>query len=269
MTHVRTLSALPLLAALGLAACRTSSAVPCASADRWVDLTHAFDEDTVYWPTAEGFRFEVVFDGQTEKGYHYSANQFACAEHGGTHLDAPIHFDADGWTAEVIPVDRFEGPAAVVDVSARALADPDYLVTTDDLVAWEAEHGRLPEGAILLLHTGYGRYWPDRVKYMGTDARGEAAVADLHFPGLAPEAAAWLVREHVVDAVGLDTPSIDHGQSTLFEAHRHLAAANVLIFENVKGADRLPATGAWVVALPMKIRGGSGGPLRILALLPG
>jgi kynurenine formamidase len=161
------------------------------------------------------------------------------------------------------------GPAFVVDVSASAADDADYEVSTADLQQFEAEHGRLAEGSIVLLRTGFGERWPDRASYLGTDERGPEAVAKLHFPGLAPEAARWLVDERTIAAIGIDTASIDHGPSTQFQSHRTLFAANVPAFENVAHLERLPATGAFVIALPMKIAGGSGGPLRIVATLPG
>ncbi len=232
---------------------------------RWVDLTHAFDADAVYWPTAESFELEIVSNDYTDKGFFYAANRFRAAEHGGTHIDSPVHFAKGQWTLEQIPVERLIGPAAVVDVSEKAAGDPDYQIGASDLQAWEVAHGRIPDGAILLLQTGYGRHWPDRVRYMGTDERGADAVADLHFPGLDPDAARWLVSERSIRAIGLDTPSIDYGQSTLFESHQILFEMNVPAFENVANLDELPPTGAHVVALPMKIRGGSGGPLRVVA----
>lgn len=233
-----------------------------------VDLTHAYDEETIFWPTAEGFRRITTADGLTENGYYYASGDITLSEHGGTHLDAPVHFAEGKWTSDEIPLERLMGPAVVVDVSERAAGDPDYQVTAEDLQAWEAEHGPISDGTILLLRTGYGQYWPDRVRYMGTDERGPEAVAKLHFPGLHPDAARWLVENRRIDAVGLDTPSIDYGQSQLFETHRVLFAANVPALENVANLDQLPETGATVVALPMKIRGGSGGPVRIIAFVP-
>jgi kynurenine formamidase len=230
-----------------------------------VDLTHAFDADTVYWPTAEGFRLEQVAHGVTEKGYFYAANQFCTAEHGGTHLDAPIHFFEGRHASDEIPLERLVGHGIVVDVSARSAQDPDYEVQIGDFEAWEAEHGRLPEGAIVLLRTGWGARWDDREAYLGTAMTGPEAVAELHFPGLHPEAAAWLSTERSIKAIGLDTPSIDHGQSELFASHVALFEANIPAFENVANLDQLPPKDFVVAALPMKIRGGSGGPLRIVA----
>ena len=153
-------------------------------------------------------------------------------------------------------------------MTQKAIADPDYQIGVKDFTDWEARNGRIEDGSIVLLNTGYAKYWPDRVKYMGTDNRGSEAVGDLHFPGLDPQAAKWLVEKRNINAIGLDTPSIDFGQSQLFESHRILFKENIPAFENVANLDKLPAKGAIIIALPMKIKGGSGGPLRIIAMLP-
>jgi len=255
---------------LACGACRAApdvAAVFDGRAGAWIDLTHPFSAEAVYWPTAQGFTLERVAYGPTEAGHFYAANNFSAAEHGGTHLDAPIHFAAGRQTADAIPVDRLVGPAVVVDVSDRATAD--YLISVADLEGWESSHGRIPDGAILLLRTGWSRYYGNRARYLGTDVTGPEAVPLLHFPGLDPDAARWLVRERAVDAVGIDTPSIDYGQSTAFGTHVALYDADIPGFENVTNLEQVPATGAYVVALPMKIAGGSGGPLRIVAFVPG
>jgi len=238
-----------------------------ARSERVVDLTHPFDATTVYWPTGEGFELRVGSDGVTAGGYYYRANSFCAAEHGGTHLDAPSHFSEHGESVDAIPPERLVGPGVVVDVSARCSRDPDCTVSQADLEAFEARHGRIPAATIVLLRTGYGERWPDREAYLGTALRGPDAVAKLRFPGLDAAAARWLAEERGIDAVGIDTASIDPGRSTDFEAHRELTARNVPIFENVAGLEALPPTGFRVVALPMKIGGGSGAPLRIVALL--
>src|ERR1700752_2524930 len=172
-----------------------------------VDLTYAFDDATIYWPTGERFAHRADTVGVQPGGYYYEAYSFCAPEHGGTHLDAPIHFAANRWTADQIPLERLIGPGIAVDVRAKASATRDYLVSVDDLVAWERGHGAMPAGAIVLLRTGHGDYWPDAERYLGTAERGAAAVAKLHFPGLDPAAARWLV-DRGVHAVGLDTPSI-------------------------------------------------------------
>jgi kynurenine formamidase len=233
-----------------------------------VDLTHPFDEHTIYWPTEKGFLFDRGNNGVTAKGYYYAANRFTSAEHGGTHLDAPIHFSASGQTADQVPLDRLISEAAVIDVVEQCTADPDYQISISDLHRWELAHHKQLVDVIVLLHTGWSRHWPDRQKYLGTDASGPDALTRLHFPGLSPDAARWLVDERSVKAVGIDTASIDYGQSTRFESHITLCGGDVPIFENVADLDALPARGAQVIALPMKIAGGSGGPLRIVAVLP-
>ena len=237
------------------------------SAGRWVDLSHAYSDETIYWPTDSlGFEFEELARGETEGGYFYSAFRFGSAEHGGTHLDAPYHFAREGDAVDEIPLARFIGPAVVVDVSGQAT--PDYLVTAEDLMAFEAEHGRIPNGAILMIRTGWSDRWPDRTAYLGTALEGAAAIPELHFPGLHPDAARWLAAERSIDALGIDTPSIDYGQSTDFETHVVLYGANIPGFENVTNLGELPATGSFVIALPMKIAGGSGAPIRIVAFVP-
>lgn len=241
---------------------------PLFEKGKWIDLSHDFSDETIYWPTAEGFKLKTDYEGITEKGYYYSAYSYCSAEHGGTHLDAPIHFYEGRNTVDEIPVSQLIGEAIVVDVSEKALPNPDYEVNVKDFENWETVNGKIPDSSIVLLRTGYGKFWPDRVKYMGTDARGPKAVKDLHFPGLHPDAAKWLTENRNINAIGLDTPSIDYGQSTHYESHQILFEHNVPAFENVANLDRLPVKGAFVVALPMKIRGGSGGPLRIVAHIP-
>jgi kynurenine formamidase len=238
-----------------------------AGEQRIIDLTYPFSADSVYWPTAEGFVLTVESAARTEKGYYYAANSFCAAEHGGTHVDAPIHFSEGQATVDEIPLDRLMAPGILVDVAAKAAKDPDYLVSVDDLKAWEKAHGPIADGIIVLLRTGWGRFYPDREKYLGTARRGPEAVPLLHFPGLDPAAARWLVEERKIAAIGLDTASIDHGPSETFLSHQILFEAGIPAFENVAHLDRLPPTGFEIIALPMKIQGGSGGPLRIIATL--
>ena len=234
---------------------------------RVVDLTHAFDASTVYWPTAQPFKLETDFEGMTDKGYFYSAYRYSAAEHGGTHLDSPIHFAKGRHTVDEIPLDQLMGTAVLIDITKQCAADPDYQVSVVDIENWEKQNGRIAPGTIVLLRTGFGKHYPDRKKYLGTDERGDAAVAKLHFPGLDPAAARWLTQNRSIKAIGLDTASIDRGQSTLFESHRILFEKNIPAFENVANLEQLPMKGFSVIALPMKIKGGSGGPLRIVALL--
>ena len=238
------------------------------SAGTIIDLSYPFDSETVYWPTAETFHLGKDFEGVTDKGYYYSAYKYSGAEHGGTHVDAPVHFAKGQNTVDNIPLQQLMGPGVVLDVSRKCESNRDYLITERDFRDWERRNGKISSGTIVLLRTGFGKFYPDRKQYLGTDQRGAAAVANLHFPGLHPEAARWLTQNRNIKAIGLDTASIDYGQSTLFESHRILFAKNIPAFENVANLDKLPVKGFSVIALPMKIKGGSGGPLRIIATVP-
>lgn len=240
---------------------------PALSFKQIVDLTHTYDSTTIYWPTEKGFVFEKGFEGVTPAGFFYTANRFWTPEHGGTHIDAPIHFAQGKMTVDQIPVEQFIGPGIVIDVTDKCVGDRDYQISVEDIHNWEMEHGKIPDGTIVLLRTGYGKYWPDRVQYMGTAERGDSAVKKLHFPGLHPDAARWIVQNRKIKAIGLDTPSIDYGQSARFESHVILFEQNIPAFENVANLDQLPEKGFTIIALPMKIKGGSGGPVRIVATL--
>jgi len=242
------------------------STPPALDEGKIVDLTYSFDENTIYWPTAKPFTWEKEAWGPSAGGYWYTAARYSASEHGGTHLDAPIHFAEGKETADTIPVDRLVGPAVVIDISGACAKNPDYLLSVDDIKQWESAHGRLPEKAILLVHTGWGRFWGDKRKYLGTDVPGDTA--HLHFPGISAEAARLLVGERKIDGVGIDTASLDYGPSKNFMTHRILTGANLYGLENIANLERLPATGATLIALPMKIRGGTGGPVRIIAILP-
>jgi len=232
-----------------------------------VDLSHAYGPSTVFWPTSPTkFELERLAFGRTEAGYFYAANTLSTPEHGGTHLDAPIHFAEGGQTTEQIPLERLIAPAVVIDVAERAAADRDYRATRDDVLRFEKVHGTIARGTIVLLRTGWSRHWPDAKAYLGDDTPGDAS--KLSFPSFGADAARLLVEERSVAALGVDTASIDYGRSTDFQVHRIAAARNVPGLENLTNLDRLPPRGALVIALPMKIEGGSGGPLRAVALVP-
>ena len=231
-----------------------------------VDLTYAFGPDTIYWPTAEPFKLTSVSHGQTPAGYFYAANNLCMAEHGGTHMDAPIHFAEGKPSADQVPVATGIGPAVVVDVREKAASDRDYRLQVADLSAWEAAHGRIPGGAIVIMFSGWGTRWGDKLRYLGSDTPGD--VKNLHFPGFSQAAAEFLVREREINAIGVDTASIDYGPSQDFVVHRVINGASKPAFENLANLDRLPAIGATLIALPMKIAGGSGGPTRAIAVLP-
>ena len=233
--------------------------------DKIVDLTYTFDENTIYWPTDRHFEWNQTSAAITPGGYWYASATYGASEHGGTHLDSPVHFAQGKLTSDQIPVSRFVGPAVVVDIREACAADRDYQLAPRDIRAWEKSHGVVPAGSIVLVRTGWGQYWPDKKRYLGSDTPGNAS--NLHFPGISEDAARLLVRRKV-DGVGIDTASLDHGPSRRFLAHQVLNGANIYGLENVAHLEQLPATGATVIALPMKIKNGTGGPARIIAILP-
>lgn len=231
-----------------------------------IDLTYPYDEHTISWPTAKAYALEKVAARRTDAGYWYAANNICLAEHSGTHMDAPYHFAEGAHTASEVPVTQLIGPAVVIDVREQAGRDADYRLTLADIRAWEAVHGPIPDGAIVLMLSGWGRYWPDKKRFLGTDVPGD--VENLHFPSFSKEAAEFLVSERQIDAIGVDTPSIDYGQSKDFIVHRIVNGANKPGLENIANLDKLPPSGATLIALPMKIAGGSGAPVRVVAILP-
>lgn len=255
-----------LMAIVGCAASRSHHRFAWEQS-RIIDLTHSFGSEMIVWPTEQDFKLVVQHAEDTAGGYYYSSNRVEMPEHGGTHIDAPIHFSRGKQTLDRIPIERMVGEGIRIDVTAQCARDRDYRVGISDLHRWETSHGPIPNGAIVLVNTGFARWWPDRKSYLGTDVRGQEGVQALHFPGLHPDAASWLVRERHVKAVGIDTASIDHGQSTKFETHVTLLSQNVPVFENLAELQNLPDRGFDVIALPMKIAGGTGGPLRIIAVL--
>ena len=244
----------------------TATAADVIDERKVIDLTYSFDEHTIYWPTAKPFQLETVSFAKTAAGYWYAANNICLAEHGGTHMDAPIHFAEGKRAAAEVPVQQLIGPAVVIDVRAQAAKDADYRLSVADLEAWEKQHGRIPKGALVLMLSGWGERWPDKKRYLGTDQPGD--VEHLHFPGFSREAAEFLVSQRDIDAIGVDTPSMDYGPSKDFIVHQIINGADKPGLENIANLDKLPATGATLIALPMKIAKGSGGPARIIALMP-
>jgi kynurenine formamidase len=233
---------------------------------RLVDLTHALNAQTIYWPTSPTtFKLDRLSYGKTDGGWFYSANVFSAPEHGGTHLDAPIHFGEGKQTSDQIPLDHLVGRAVVIDISAKASSNADYRLTRDDVLAFEKRYGRIRSGSIVLLRTDFSRRWPDKKRYLGDDTPGE--VTRLHFPSFSEESARLLIEQRGAKALGVDVASIDYGQSKDFIVHRIAAERNVPGLENLTNLDQLPPVGASVIALPIKIEGGSGGPARVIALI--
>jgi kynurenine formamidase len=232
-----------------------------------VDLSHAYDDNTLFWPTSPThFTKETLAYGETEGGWFYSSYSICMPEHGGTHLDAPRHFAAGGDTTEAIPLQKLISPLVVIDVSGKATLDSSYRLTLADVAEHEQEYGEIKPGSTVLLRTDWSRYWPNAKAYLGDDTPGDAS--KLRFPSFGPEAAGLLVNNRGVVGLGVDTASIDYGRSTDFMVHRVVAEKNVIGLENLTGLAALPPRGGLLIALPMKIGGGSGGPVRVVAMIP-
>jgi kynurenine formamidase len=200
----------------------------------------------------------------SEGGYWYASAAFSSPEHLGTHLDAPIHFGENGWANADIPIERLFAHGVVIDITRKSNASADATLSVDDIEAWEQRNDTLQEGSIVIVRTGWASGWPDWETYYGSSTPTD--VATLHFPGISPEAAQALVNRGIF-GVGIDTASIDPGNSSTFEAHQILAAANVFNLENLTNVDGLPEAGFDIIALPMKIKDGTGGPARVVAIV--
>jgi kynurenine formamidase len=242
------------------AVCATcfAAATLSAQAPHLVDLGHPIAATDPSWEGTPAF--ERIPSATFEKD-GYAAGRITVEEHFGTHVDAPAHFAQGGWTVDRIPVERLYRPGVCIDVSAKAAQDPDYRVTKADIVAFEAKHGQVPAASVVLIATGWDRYWPDRARYMGEKDGVK------HFPGLSAEADEYLARDRKVAGIGIDTPSIDYGPSTAFEAHHVSLPLNVYHIENAAHLTTLPPTGFMVMVAPIDIAGGSGGPARVFAFL--
>lgn len=234
-----------------------------------LDMTYPYDSETIYWPNASPFKLTPEFRGMTPGGYWYAANHYAASEHGGTHVDAPIHFAEKGRTIDQVPVAEWIGPAVKIDVTGQCAGDRDYLLSMDDIRKWEKDYGPVPAGAWVIMYTGIGtRFYPDPERVLGTAKKGLAALPELSFPGFSREAAEFLTKERNIRGIAIDTPSIDYGRSKDFPVHRVICGAGKLALENIANLDKLPVKGATLYVIPMSIRGGSGAPARVFAVMP-
>jgi kynurenine formamidase len=227
---------------------------------RVLDLSYAISDKLVPWPGDERF-FEAKVNASVEKNGYFTRS-FWMLEHYGTHLDAPAHFPPGKTTVDQIPVKQLFGPAVVMDVRIESSKDADYQLSAARIEEWEKRHGRIPEGAIVLLRTGWASRWPDVQKYRNQDAQGK-----MHFPGFSAEAAKLLI-ERRASGLGCDTLSVDYGASNDYAVHHLALGAGLYHLENLADLSELPETGAFLVVAPIKLEGGSGGPVRVFAILP-
>lgn len=227
-----------------------------------IDLTHALDEKSPFWPGDDYQPFQLKTIATLEKN-GVSSKSFAMPEHFGTHIDAPCHFEKGQVTVDKIADEDLFAEGVVVDMTSAAEADPDYRLTPADLLAWEQEHGPIPQRGIVLLKTGWNRFWASNARYRNQDAMGK-----MHFPGYSAEAARWLIKERNIRGIGIDTLSIDHGPSKDFIVHHIINGAGRYGLENVAGIEKLPPRNFFLIVAPIKIATGTGGPTRLFAVMP-
>jgi len=227
---------------------------------RVIDMTYLINDHSPAWP-GDTQPFTVVLNATPAKEGYFT-RKFTMLEHYETHMDAPAHFPPGKETLDQIPIAHFFGPGIVIDVRDKVIKDVDYSLTPEDVRAWEARHGRIPAGAIVMLRTGWASRWPDEKRYRNMDAKGV-----MHFPGYSLAAAKLLISRRV-SGLCIDTLSIDYGPSANFEVHRTTLPAGLFHVENIANVDKLPPTGAFIIAAPIKLEGGSGGPVRVFAILP-
>jgi kynurenine formamidase len=227
---------------------------------RVVDLTYPIAAGLPSWPGSPA-TFEATVNATIAKNGHF-ARTFTLYEHYGTHMDAPAHFAEGKETLEQIPVNHLLGPAVVIDATAEVAKNPDYQLPASSITQWEATHGAIPPGAIVLLKTGWAKRWPDEARYRNVDASGT-----MHFPGYSVDAAK-LLASRGVSGIGLDTLAVDYGASNDHIVHHTILSQNIYILENLADMSELPAAGAFVIAAPIKLEGGSGGAVRVLVILP-
>lgn len=253
-------------AALGAAAGFAATAIAPAEAEaatrrfkQVVDLTHTMSPDFPSFFGVPGVELEKKFDFKKDG---FNLNWWRIIEHGGTHIDAPIHFSENGASVDRIAADALVLPLAVVSVPLAAARNPDYQLSREDLIAWERRHGKLPPRCCVAMNSGWARHAGDAAKYTGKDSSGV-----LHFPGIAPEAAQWMMKERDVMALAVDTLSLDHGPSKDFRTHYLWLPSGRYGLENVANLDKVPAKGATLVVGAAKVAGATGGPTRVLALV--
>lgn len=239
--------------------CKLLAGIPSGHT-RVIDMTYLINDHSPSWPGDTAPFRATVNATPVKEGYF--TRKFTMLEHYETHMDAPAHFPPGKETLDQIPIQRFFGPGVVIDIRDKVANTVDYQLTSEDVQTWEAHHGRIPAGAIVMLRTGWSSRWPDEKRYRNMDAKGV-----MHFPGYSLAAAKLLISRHV-SGLCIDTLSIDYGPSANFEVHRTTLPAGLFHVENIANLDKLPPTGAFVIAAPIKLEGGSGGPVRVFAILP-
>jgi kynurenine formamidase len=223
-----------------------------------VDLTHVMSPEFPTFFGVPGIELQRQYEFKRDG---FNLNWWRLIEHAGTHLDAPLHFTEAGLSVEKIAAETLVAPLAVVDVRSRAAQNPDYLLSRQDLLDWEKKNRRLPDGCCVAMLSGWAQHVGDGARYTG------AAAGVFHFPGFAPEAADWLIKERSAVGLAVDTLSLDHGPSKEFRTHRLWLGSGRWGLENVANLDKVPAAGATLVVGAAKVKDATGAPARLVALV--
>ncbi|VDH99633.1 Hypothetical predicted protein [Mytilus galloprovincialis] len=231
-----------------------------------VDLTHIHGNDSIYWPTHTGYELIYSQRGNFGDGLWVASYTLKTTEHLGTHLDAPVHFNQYSWTTHQIPIDHLVGPGVIIDVKDKVKNDLDYRVTVADIEKWEENNGRIPNGAIVIMNSGWHERYPDKKRVFNTEDPIDTKT--FHFPSWHEDTVAWMVAHRTIHVLGVDTPSLDYGQSRKFPVHVLISSENICGLENVGYLDRIPASGTIISIGAMKTENGSGCPARVIALIP-
>jgi kynurenine formamidase len=224
-----------------------------------VDLTHVLSPEFPTFFGVPGITLDKRYDFKKDG---FNINWWNVVEHCGTHMDAPIHFSENGATSEKIPAEQLVAPLAVIDVSAKAARSADYAVSQQDIADWEAKNGRLPDGCCVAMNSGWQQHVTNAAKFVGKDAAGV-----MHFPGFSGAATEWLMKERNVLGLAVDTLSLDPGNSKDFKTHYSWLPAGRWGIECIANLDKVPPSGATLVAGLPKVKDATGGPSRILALV--
>jgi len=227
-----------------------------------IDLTHTLNNTSPYWPSEKGspFKYDTIF---AHKSGSPVMGAYSTPEHHGTHIDAPIHGGDNLKSVEQLTSEDMFGPAIVIDISKQSGVNSDYTLSKTNILDWEVKHGKLPKGAIVLLYTGWSKKWTDYEAYKNEDEDGK-----MHFPGFSENAAQFLIDERDIRGIGIDNMSVDAAQSKGFPVHGIVNGAGKYQLENVANLHLLPPTGTFLIVAPIKIQGGSGGQVRLFAIVP-
>jgi kynurenine formamidase len=251
------LGAAAAVAALPLGAAQAAT-VRRTTFSQVADLTHVLGPGFPAWPGSAPFTITQAVSYEKD-GYYGSVLSYW--EHIGTHMDAPKHFSPEGLYVDQLAVENLVVPAAVVNISEKARANPDAEVTPDDILAYERRYGRLPDNAAVLMVSGWGARAGSAEQFRNADSGGT-----MHFPGFGKDAIEFLLTERRIAGIGVDTMSLDPGNSTTFAVHYTLLATNRWGLENVANLESIPPSGATIFVGAPKVAAGSGGPSRVMAM---